>query len=621
MVPPVDVDTPERHRRSSQNIAELLADAAVTHADRAAVITDRAEYTWSQLQAGAVRGAAALTALGLEPGDRLLTRLPNGAELAVIMFAAARAGLVIVPIEPTSADVAPIAARVGARAIADTATDASLTLITPQTAADWLDSTEPVAVSVPAAGGGEDIVLLARASRSNRAVMLSHRAILAAVASIGQAPSLALRAEDRVLLVLPLYHLAGFVTAFLPLTAVGGAVVIPDAPDFNAGPDQRQAFTDAVLEAIPRHRVTVLPGAPGLYQLLLGSTGLERALATVRLLTSGASPLDPEDFSAIRARTGSPVWEGYGISEAASAVSTTLMTAQPRPGSVGLPLPGIQVRVEDPADVAPSEGEGDESTTSELDTLLDLSNAGEPGPISLRGDHLFSGYWPDGSDGPDADGWFVTGDIGYLDDAGELRLIDRAAEAIVVAGFTVYPREVEVALANHPYVRDVAVIGLPSRVGEDLVAVIIPRSGTTPTAEDLTEYLADLLPAFKRPVRYFTTDLLARTEVGRLDRDSLRREWAAKAGIELPARPDNRLTVVRPETAAAVVRPAEPGRTEHDDTGAGADGAESDGAAVEPAAPEVSPEPVPELDKLGTRLPGVAGRARRSAGDTDEDLF
>jgi len=609
MVPPVDVETAERQGRPTGNVADLLTRAAAAHGDRPAVITDKVTYSWSQLNNGAIRGAAALADLGLRPGDRLLTNLHTSAELAVVMFAAARAGLILVPIEPSTADPARVAGRVGAgTVVSPEKVVGGLTVISQESAAAWLDAQGPATETPTAPCGGENIVLLARASRSNRAVMLSHRAILAAVDSIGRAPSLALRADDRVLLVLPLYHLAGFVTAFLPLATVGGAVVIPDVPDFNAGPDQRQEFTATVLAAISQHRVTVLPGAPGLYQLLLRSAGLERALATVRLLTSGASPLDPEDFSALRSRTGSPVWEGYGISEAASAVSTTLMTTQPRPGSVGLPLPGIEVRVEEATDDEESVADGG------ADTLLDLSNAGEPGPISLRGDHLFSGYWPDGSDGPDADGWFVTGDIGYFDDAGELRLIDRAAEAIVVAGFTVYPREVEVALANHPYVRDVAVIGLPSRAGEDLVAVIIPKSGTTPTAEDLTEYLTDLLPAFKRPVRYFYADLLARTEVGRLDRDSLRREWAAKAGIDLAndARADHRLSVVRPEDLST--------DEEVGDAGSAEDANATAEDTAEPAV-EVSPEPVPELDLLGTRLPGVAGRARRSAGDTDDDLF
>ena len=152
------------------------------------------------------------------------------------------------------------------------------------------------------------------------------------------------------LLVLPLFHLAGFVTAFLPLSTVGAAAVVADTPPVTGpnvvGTGAWATYSAAVLRAVHDHRVTVIPGAPPLYRLLLRSTEFERSLATVRLMTSAASPLSLEDGAAVRARSGSPVWEGYGVSEAASAVASSLMTAAPRPGSVGLPLSGVEIRIE-----------------------------------------------------------------------------------------------------------------------------------------------------------------------------------------------------------------------------------------------------------------------------------
>ena len=150
------------------------------------------------------------------------------------------------------------------------------------------------------------------------------------------------------------------------------------------------------------------------------------------------------------------------------------------------------------------------------------------GRIAIRGATLFSGYWPDGGGGPGPDGWYVTGDIGYLDDAGELHLVDRAAEVIKVAGFTVYPREVEEVLATHPYVAEVAVIGLRDPRGqEQVVAVLVARAGKHPTPGDLTDFVSELLPPFKRPVAFHLVDGLPRTEVGRLDRAAVQRQFVS----------------------------------------------------------------------------------------------
>src|SRR5439155_8479089 len=131
------------------------------------------------------------------------------------------------------------------------------------------------------------------------------------------------------------------------------------------------------------------------------------------------------------------------------------------------------------------------------DPAADAGDGGEVGSIQIGGPTLFSGYWPDGTGGVDSDGWFATGDLGYFDDAGELHLVDRAAETVRIAGFTVYPREIEEVLTGHPYVRDAAVIGAPGRAGDAVVAVLLPLWGTHPTPSDLDEFVAERLPVFK----------------------------------------------------------------------------------------------------------------------------
>jgi long-chain acyl-CoA synthetase len=233
---------------------------------------------------------------------------------------------------------------------------------------------------------------------------------------------------------------------------------------------------------------------------------------------------------------------------------------------------------------------------SEDDDELLIENAGEGGdvgPIAIRGVTLFSGYWPDGHGGPAPDGWFRTGDLGYLDDAGELHLVDRVAETVTIAGFTVYPREVEDVLVSHPYVADAAVVGVPGPGGPAVVAALVAHRGTRPTRDDLDEFLADRLPPFKRPTDYQLVDVLPRTEVGRLDRVTVRRNYARYRGISLDQQ-------VR-QGPAARVRDA--------------------GGPVVQAVPGTAPEAAAGLDRLGIKLPAADSRTRRSAQDTDEDLF
>ncbi len=595
------------------NVADLLRTAAARYPDRPAVIEAAGTRTWSALDRATDAGAARLRALGAGPGERVVITLPTGADLVLALFAVARAGLIAVPTSP-SADVAALADRVGALASIGPTRDRRLGIAVG--AADlsdwWAADPEPV----ESIGGGEDLALLARA-RGDRAVMLSHRAIGAAVDAIGALGAVRVSDGDRVLQVLPLYHLAGWVVSFLPTALVGGAAVIPDvAFDIatvgvgvpgGTGPAESRTgaqATAAALRAAAEHAVTVVPGAPGFYHHLMGSEGAERALATVRLFTSGTAPLNPADFDAVRDRFGRPVWEGYGLSESASVVTTALTTPAPVHGSVGRPLTGIELRVVGPdgqdvaaAAVPDEQPARDDSDRDPLDTVAEAPDAGEVGRIMIRGATLFSGYWPNGGGGPDADGWFVTADIGFLDDAGELHLVDRAAEVVVVSGFTVYPREIEDVLAGHPGVAEVAVIGVSAADGhQELAAVLVTTDDETVGEDELREFAGPRLPAFKQPAVYRVVPALPKTEVGRIDRDEVRRLFGAAAQQALPA------LVVVPDVAA--------------DT-------DSDRASAERSEPaaDVSPEPAGDLDKLGARLPGTGNRVERARDDTDEDMF
>ncbi len=658
----------------SANCADLVRAAAQRTPAGPALIGAWGTRSWAQLDAAIDAGVpvfrAGVPAPGADspdarPADRVVLALPTGPELAAALFAVFRAGLVAVPVDPRRTDIAWVVRRVGAThvvtdAVPDASAQITAQITTGAQVAAWWGSDTPARARTRAAyddvrggaqSGGEDLALLARAARQGPPVMLPHRALIAAARAISGAEPVAMGPADRVLQVLPLFHVVGLVTAFLPAALAGAAVVVPD-PNGSTTP------AEAALAAVRTHRVSVLPAEPTLYRQLDRIDGFERALATVRLMTSGSSPLDPVDFATIRTATGQAVREGYGISEAASAVTSTLMSPSAKAGSVGRAYPGVEVRIlgDSPSvatDSAPSASAaaatiaetsteagtesgddagagtaaaaptgGDETglgavipavesavpATGEtregrsgavFDELTDLAElsapGGDVGPIAIRGDTLFTGYWPDGRSGPDADGWFVTGDIGYFDDAGELHLVDRAEEAVTVAGFTVYPREVEDALVRHPLVADAAVVGMPGRGGETVVAALVAKAGTRPTSSDVGEFVASLLPPFKRPTDYRLVDVLPRTEVGRLDRATVRRDFAASRGIDL-------LPPVR-------LRPAD-------------DPDRAVGPGVGPVADrDQGPERAAGLNRLGRRLPAADSGRGRSARDTDEDLF
>ena len=360
----------------------------------------------------------------------------------------------------------------------------------------------------------------------------------------------------------------------------------------------------------------MVPGAPGFFHHLVGMDGAQRSLATVRLLTSGTAPLDTDDFGAVQTLIGQPVWEGYGLSEAASVVASTLMTDEPRHGSVGQAAvryraarsSGRTGRTSTPTTACSRPTTEPAEPQDPLDVMVEAPDAGEVGRIAIRGATLFSGYWPDGGGGPGADGWFVTGDIGFLDDDGELHLVDRASETVTVAGFTVYPREVEQVLGTASRRRrgrrDRRAGGGRRRGGRRRAGG--PRRTRCSPRPISPSSSASRLPAFKRPVVYQLAPSLPRTEVGRLDRG------CRAAQLRLDAERD---------AAAAGGGGTLAGwrGTVNGDQARAVDG---DPTRAERRRPWTSrPEQVADLDELGVRLPASGNREERGDQDTDEDLF
>ena len=255
--------------------------------------------------------------------------------------------------------------------------------------------------------------------------MLTHRALVANLEQVATVEPPMIHSDDVVLGVLPLFHVYG-------LNAVLGGVLRHRAKLVLA----ERFDPEGTLDLIEDEACSVVPVAPPVFAHWRDVDALEERLGPVRLVLSGSAPLAADVIDEFTDRTGIPVHQGYGLTEAAPVVTTTLRSEKPEPGSVGSPLDGIELRLVDD-DRVPLSG-------------ADLS---DPGEIEIRGANLFSGYWPDGADGPDDDGWWPTGDVGVLDGAGDLHLVDRVKDLVIVSGFNVYPTEVEAVLLEVPGVQ------------------------------------------------------------------------------------------------------------------------------------------------------------------------
>jgi len=485
------------------NVADLVRTAAVRGPDHPAFI-DAATgdtLTWAEVDAATDVEAHRLRDAGLQPGDRVAVRLPTSAEFAVAVFGALRAGGVVVPVSnggPTRELTRVLNDSGAALLVGDGSGVATTTLAAPKLRVDGGLTGESVR-------GGEDVAVLAYTSGTSgvpRGAMLSHRALLANVAQCAALRPAPVTAADRVLLALPLFHSYGLGPGLFQVAAAGATAVLLQRFD-----------AEAAVDAIEQHRVTTLVGVPPMYQALLhvDAARLRDALVTVRLLTSGAAPLSASLLAAVQQATSLPVYEGYGLTETAPVLTSTLVGGQVKPGSVGRPLPGVELRLVD------TDGQ---PFADDEDFVLPDDDAGL---VSVRGANLFSGYWPDGAHGPDAEGWFRTGDVGYLDDEGDLHLVDRAGDLIIVNGFNVYPHEVEQVIVELPQVAEAAVVGVPSETtGEAVKAVLVLGQGAELTQDAVVTHCAERLAKFKVPVSVEFTDVLPHSPTGKLVRSRLR---------------------------------------------------------------------------------------------------
>ena len=354
--------------------------------------------------------------------------------------------------------------------------------------------------------------------------MLSHRALLANHEQLARIDPPPIGPDDVVLLAVPLFHAYGLNSGLGSVAYHGACGVLVDATD---------SFDSAVINVPSGRRLSALLGVPTMFSAW-AQVADPTALASVRVAVSGAAPLDPAIARQFEAVFGRPLAVGYGLTETAPVVTTTLAGPAPKEGSIGRALPGIDVRLVNAAgaDVWRSDAPAGVDEVDDFDDDAAGSPGTDPGEIVVRGANLFSGYWPDGHGGPDPDGWWATGDVAYADADGDLFLVDRLRELILVNGFNVYPAEVEQVLMAHPAVAEAAVIGIPhGSSGQTVKAYVVLESTVAAewsvTAADLAAYCARNLARFKCPTEFESVAELPHSATGKVRKVALREEGLA----------------------------------------------------------------------------------------------
>jgi long-chain acyl-CoA synthetase len=482
------------------NLVSVLLRQADETPDAVALLEGDRAVSYAELEALAAEAASGIAALGIAPGDRVAIACHNDIGFVTAYLGSLWAGAVAVPLNPLApaSVLAAQTVKVGARhLLCGAGTDDLVDLPGALTVQETLTGNRMLAETERDDAEVAVLLFTSGTAGAPRAAMLTHGNLAANIGQVQAHPGLAVGAADVGLAALPFFHVFGLNVSLGVGLQAGGRTVLLD--HFDAA---------RAVELVREHGVTILAGVPTMFGAFLD---LPDALASpvsfssVRLAVSGAAELPLERAEAFRDRFGITIHEGYGLTEAAPIVSTTAVEQAPRFGSIGPPLPGVEVRLvgDDGEDVI----------------------AGDPGEIWVRGANVFVGYWDD----PDAtarvlvDGWLRTGDVAVADDDGFLSLVDRKKDLIIVSGFNVFPAEVEEVLLEHPGIADAAVIGVPSpRTGEAVAAWVVTEPGVTLTVEGVRDHAARQLARYKVPATVEIVAELPRNDQGKLLRRELR---------------------------------------------------------------------------------------------------
>jgi O-succinylbenzoate-CoA ligase len=501
---------------SSMSLGQMLGHRARRHPERLALVdaTRGQRYTYQELDRRANRIAGGLARLGVQPGDRVAILMPNGIEFVESYFAVARLGAVSVPLNvrlaPPELDF--ILRDAGVETLlyhgehdetVAALRDGGLELRHLVGVGDRYDQLrESGSEAEPTAfAGGEDPLFIMYTSGTTgrpKGAVHTHASFLSASTAVNLTCDI--REGDRELVVLPLFHIGALLPLTWELQRGGTAVVL------------RSFDADLAIRVLESERITTGLVVPTIFQTLLDHPKFDSIdHSSLRSIVVGGAPVPPP-LARRSKEAGITALQDYGSTEAAVVTIASEDEFLAKPMSAGRPLIGTEVRILD--------NDGRELPT------------GDVGEIVARGSHLMAGYWrrPDATAAALRDGWFHTGDLGSLDQAGCLFVRDRKNDLIISGGENIYPAEIERVLAEWPRLREAAVIGQPSaKWGESPVAVIVPQPGPPITADELIDFCRGRLAGYKIPREVVVLDSLPRTPTGKVQKHLLRLRFPGPA--------------------------------------------------------------------------------------------
>jgi len=487
-------------------------------ADRSRAFLERPDGTtlsYADITDLSGRLANVLTGLGVQPGDRVAVQVEKSAEALMIYLASLRVGAVYLPLnsayttgeiryflgdaKPTVFICGPQAVE-ELKAVAREIGVAHVETMDPKGQGSLMDkarSASPDFTDVPRSKDDLAAILYTSGTTGrSKGAMLTHGNLASNAEALRE--TWRFTPEDRLLHALPIFHTHGLFVATNVTLMTGSSVIF--LPGFNA---------DDMIRLMPK--ATVMMGVPTFYTRLLARPEFTRELvAHMRLFVSGSAPLSAETHKEFSERTGHAILERYGMTETNMNISNPY-DGDRIPGSIGFPLPGIEIRIADPKDGR-------------------ALPQGEVGVIEIRGPNVFKGYWEMPEKTKEEfreDGFFISGDLGYVDPRGYTYIVGRAKDLIISGGYNVYPAEVEAAIEAIPGVAECAVVGAPHPdFGEGVVAVIAPKPGAQLDEKGIQAALANELAKYKQPKRVFITQDLPRNAMGKVQKKDLREQYA-----------------------------------------------------------------------------------------------
>ncbi len=502
----------------SENLACILTKAAEQNPDGIAIKLDDVELTYGALGGASAHMAGLLKAKGVEPGDRVGVMLPNVPYFPVVYYGVLRAGGVVVPmnvllkgrevgfyLEDPGAKIC-IAWGDFAEAAEKGAADAGAEciLVKPGEFEQMLGEAEPDTELADRDAQDTAVILYTSGTTGKpKGAELTHANLLkncsVAASTLGE-----ITGDDKLLGALPLFHSFGQTCTLN--AGICNQALLSMIPRFDP---------DKALEIIARDGITIFQGVPTMYNAMLCCESADSAdTSTLRLCMSGGAAMPEEVMKKFEEKFGCKVLEGYGLSETSPVASFNHPDRERKPGSIGTPIDGVEMKVVD-------------------DDGNDVEQ-GEVGEIVIKGHNVMKGYWNREEATAEAikDGWFASGDMAKIDEDGYFFIVDRKKDLIIRGGYNVYPREIEEVLYEHPAVQEAAVVGVPhDELGEEVGAAVVLKEGEDVSEEDLKQYVKDEVAAYKYPRRVWFMDELPKGPTGKI----LKREIDAPAEVEAEA--------------------------------------------------------------------------------------